>query len=136
MSIETTRTVMNRYWSAEHGDISMLADDVVFTLMPTGQESHGPEAVLNTLDAFYQSAFDASAEPRMIIFDDGHAVFEGAFVGRHTGEFAGIPATGEMVRVPMCIVYDVEGKQIKRARVYFELPVLMQQLQSATMQTP
>ena len=128
MSIERTRAVMDRYWSAEQGDASMLADDVVFTLMPTGQESCGPAAVLNTLNEFYRAAFDAGVEPRMTIFDDGHAVFEGTFVGRHIGEFAGIPATGRTVRVPLCIIYDVEGERIKRARVYFELPVLMQQL--------
>lgn len=133
MSIERTRTVMNRYWSADHGDVSMLADDVVFTLMPTGQESRGPEAVLNTLNEFYRAAFDAGVEPRMTIFDDGHAVFEGTFVGRHVGEFAGIPATGKTVHVPICIIYDVENEQIKRARVYFELPVLMQQLTATTL---
>lgn len=133
MSIERTRAVMNRYWSADHGDVSMLADDVVFTLMPTGQESRGPAAVLNTLNEFYRAAFDAGVEPRTTIFDDGHAVFEGTFVGRHVGEFAGIPATGKTVRVPLCIIYDVEDEQIKRARVYFELPVLMQQLTATTL---
>ena len=32
------------------------------------------------------------------------------------------------VDVPLCVSYDVEGDQIKRGRVYFELPALMAQL--------
>jgi len=50
------------------------------------------------------------------------------FVGKHIGEFAGIPATGRSVRVPLCVVYDLESGRITRARVYLELPVLMRQL--------
>jgi predicted ester cyclase len=53
---------------------------------------------------------------------------EGEFVGKHIGEFAGIPATGKDVRVPLCVVYDLENDQIKRGRIYFETPALLQQL--------
>ena len=42
--------------------------------------------------------------------------------------FAGIPATGRQVRVPFCVVYDVEGDRITRGRVYMEMPVMMRQL--------
>ena len=73
-------------------------------------------------------AFDATAETTNTIFADGKAVVEGDFVGRHVGEFAGIPATNKDVRVPMCVVYDLEYDQIKRGRVYFEMPVLLRQL--------
>ena len=45
-----------------------------------------------------------------------------------SGEFAGIPATGKDVRVPLCVVYDLENDQIKQGRVYFEMPALLQQL--------
>jgi predicted ester cyclase len=39
-----------------------------------------------------------------------------------------VPATGKQVRVPLCIVYELEDEQIRKARVYFEMPVLLQQL--------
>ena len=52
----------------------------------------------------------------------------GDLVGKHIGEFAGIPATNKLVRVPLCVVYDLERDKIKRGRVYFEMPVLFQQL--------
>src|SRR5688572_31515775 len=128
MSIETTRETMQRYFDSGHTDVSMMAEDVVFTVMATGQEHHGPDAVLGMLNYFYHIAFDASASPSTALFGENNAMAEGEFIGKHIGEFAGIPATGKDVRVPLCVVYDLENNKIKRGRVYFEMPVLLQQL--------
>ncbi len=131
MPIDRTREVMSRYWDSEHRDVSMMADDVVFTHMATGDEHRGPDAVLRMLDYMYRQAFDATAEIRTRICGESQAVLEAEFVGKHIGEFAGIPATGRAVRVPLCVVYDLEADRIKRARVYLEMPVLMRQLGEA-----
>ena len=128
MSAENTRKVIRKYWDSDHSDVSMMADDVVFTVMASGQEAHGPEGVLGLLNSFYHVACDAAAENTIEIIENGKAVWEGDFVGKHIGEFAGIPATDKGVRVPLCVVYELEDGQIKRARVYFEMPVLLQQL--------
>lgn len=128
MSIESTRETMLRYFNSEHDDTSMMAEDVVFTIMATGQEHHGPDAVLGMLNYFYHIAFDAIATTRVTLFGENNAMIEGDFVGKHIGEFAGIPATGKDVRVPLCVVYDLANDQIKRGRVYFEMPALLQQL--------
>lgn len=135
MSIERTREAMSRYWDSNHRDVSMMSQDVVFTHMATGDEHHGPEAVRRMLDYMYRDAFDAAAEFRSRICTEDQAVVEGEFVGKHTGEFAGIPATGRSVRVPLCVVYDLESGWIKRARVYFEMPVLLRQLGVAGAET-
>lgn len=55
-------------------------------------------------------------------------MWEGDFVGKHTGEFMGIPATNKDVRVPLCVVYDVADGRITEGRVYFEAPALLAQL--------
>lgn len=128
MSIERTREVMFRYWDSDHKDVSMMADDVVFTHMATGDEHRGPDGVRRLLDYMYRQAFDATAEIRSRICTEDQAVVEGEFVGTHIGEFAGIPATGRRVRVPLCVVYDLEDGWIKRGRVYIEMPVLLRQL--------
>ena len=128
MSVESTREVVTKYLNSKHSDVSMMADDVVFTHMATGQEHHGPEGVMEMLNYFYHIAFDADAVTKNTIFADGKAVLEADFVGKHIGEFAGIPATNKQVRVPLCVVYDLENDQIKRGRVYFEMPILLQQL--------
>jgi len=105
-----------------------MSKDVVFTNMATGEEHRGPDGVLQMLNYIYHIAFDADAESKNTIFADGKAVFEADFIGKHIGEFAGIPATNKQVRVPLCVVYDLENDLIKRGRVYFEMPVLLQQL--------
>ncbi len=128
MSLESTQEVMRRYWNDSHADMSMIADDVVFTVAGTGQEARGPKAIEEMIHYLYQVAFDAKAKPRNAIFADGHATLEADFVGKHIGEFAGIPATGKDVTVPMCIVYDLENDQIKRARIYFQIDALQRQL--------
>jgi len=128
MSIENTHKTVLRYFNSEHSDVSMMADDVVFTVMATGQENHGREGVQGMLNYFYHIAFDATAAPHVTLFGENNVVWEGNFVGKHIGEFAGIPATGKDVRVPLCVVYDLENDQIKRGRIYFEMPALFAQL--------
>ncbi|MBA2702842.1 MAG: ester cyclase [Blastocatellia bacterium] len=128
MSIASTREAITKYLNSKHSDVSMMADDVIFTHMATGEEHHGPQAVLQMLNYLYHVAFAADAVIRNTIFADGQAVLEADFVGKHIGEFAGISATNKEVRVPLCVVYDFEKDQIKRGRVYFEMPVLLQQL--------
>ena len=128
MTENKTREVMDKYINSKHSDISMMSDDVVFKIMATGQEHHGPEEVLQMLNYFYHIAFEADAKLHNILYDEDKAVVEGLFTGKHIGEFAGIPATNKNVSVPICVFYDLENNKIKRGRVYFEIPVLMQQL--------
>jgi steroid delta-isomerase-like uncharacterized protein len=129
MSVESTRKIITKYIESKHSDVSVMAKDVVFTHMATGDEHRGPEGVRQMLNFVYHTAFDADAEVKNLIFADGKAVLEADFVGKHIGEFAGIAATNKNVRVPLCVTYDLENDQIKRARVYMEMPVLLKQLQ-------
>ena len=128
MTVESTNRIMMQYLDSKHSDVSMMADDVVFTNMATGEEHKGPEEVLNMLNYVYHVAFDADAELKNLIVEGNRAVFEADIVGKHIGEFAGVAATNKDVRIPLCVVYDLENDQIKRARIYFEVPALMQQL--------
>lgn len=128
MSVEKTRETMMRFFNASHNDVSMLAEDVIFTMMATGEEHHGRKAVQDMFNYLYHTAFNASAAPKVMVFGENNAVGEFEFTGRHIGEFAGIPATNKDVHVPFCVVYDLEKDLIKRARIYFEIPALLAQL--------
>src|SRR5687768_15690844 len=113
MSIESTRETMQSYFNSEHSDVSMMAEDVVFTVMATGQEHQGRDGVLGMLNYFYHVAFDATATTRTTLFGENSAMVEADFIGKHIGEFAGIQATGKDVRVPLCVVYDLVNDKIK-----------------------
>jgi steroid delta-isomerase-like uncharacterized protein len=128
MSVESARDVIMRYLNSNHSDLSMMAPDVVFTSMATGDEHRGVDAVKGMLHYIYHVAFEARAETRNMVFADGQAVLEADFVGKHIGEFAGVPATGKTVRVPLCVVYDLVNDRIVRGRVYFEVPAFLKQV--------
>jgi steroid delta-isomerase-like uncharacterized protein len=127
-SVMNTREVISKWIDSEHTDTSVLADDVVFTTMNTAEEDRGPEGVSQSLNYIYHVAFDARFELRNLIVDGGIGVAEADFVGEHIGEFAGVPPTHKQVRVPLCVVYEVEDEKIKRARIYFEMPAMFEQL--------
>lgn len=76
MSIDSTRKTMLNYFNSEHSDISMMAKDVTFTIMATGQEHHGPEAVLGMLNYFYHIAFEATAQTRVTLYGENNAMVE------------------------------------------------------------
>jgi predicted ester cyclase len=53
---------------------------------------------------------------------------EADFVAKHTGEFAGIAATGREVTMPYCVVYDLADEKITALRLYFPTDVLLHQI--------
>ncbi len=116
MSVESTRKIMEEYWDGHGG--KAIAENAVFIDMATGQESRGLPAIREMFRHMYMEAFEAEAKTVHTTIADGRAVFEGEFYGIHTGEFAGIPATGRHVRVPLVVSYDLENDQIVTARVY------------------
>lgn len=126
MSVETTAAVMQRYW--EGHDASAVAKDAVFTDTATGQSWTGREAIAGMLEYFYHGVFEARFEPQRTYISDGLAAVEGRFVGTHQGEFAGVPATGKEVDVPLAVFYTVEEHAITEARVWFMLSSFLQQV--------
>jgi len=129
MSIDETRTVLEAYW-VDH-DPRFVAENAVFTMQPTGEEIRGRDAIAKHLAGFYHGALEARAVRTNAIFADGQGVLEARVVGRHTGVFAGVPATGREVDVPICVTYDVAGGLIERARIYLLVNVLLKQITAA-----
>jgi predicted ester cyclase len=124
--LEANRRALVGY--LERHDTSYLADDAVFIDMSAGTEYSGRDEVERMLHWFYSEAFDATGETSSLLVDGDHGVWEGWFVGRHTGDFAGIPATGKDVRVPIIVSYDLQDGKIERGRFYLAMPALMSQL--------
>src|SRR5687767_3176811 len=112
----TTQQVLEAYWKSH--DPSYVAEDAVFTMMPTGEEIRGRDAIAKHLAGFYHGALDARAETVNSLVDGKKGLLEAVVVGTHTGDFAGIPATGRNVRVPIAVAYHVEDGLIRTARIY------------------
>src|SRR6185436_4066288 len=126
MSVDETQRVLEAYWQ-EH-DPRYVAEDAVFTMQPTGEEIRGREAIAKHLAGFYHGALEARADRVNAMFGDGQGVLEARVVGQHTGVFAGVPATGRAVDVPLCVTYEVADGLIQRARIYLLVNVLLRQI--------
>jgi predicted ester cyclase len=134
MTVADTQSTLDEYLDAllNGGDFAAkFSDQVSWTTMETGEVIHGREAVRDFIVALHSQLFDATPELGKVYVGDGSAALEALFVGKHTAEFAGIPATGEEVRLPYAVCYDVSNGKIDALRGYFPIHALVQQLTKA-----
>ncbi|MHB8439058.1 MAG: nuclear transport factor 2 family protein [Acidimicrobiales bacterium] len=124
MSVEETQNVVSRYLEGHSTDV--LAQDAVFTMMGSGEEFHGPEAIAAMLQRFYHGIFEARVEERNLVVTDGQAVLEADVVGRLREPLGDIAPSDVEVQVPLCVVYDIREGSIEAARVYLETDRLRQ----------
>ena len=131
MSSDEVRATLGAYVDAlvARGDFSRFyTDDVEASIVGTPQRATGADAVEQMIRFMHEVAFDARPELRNVVVDDGKAAIEADFVGVHIGEFAGIAATQNTVRVPYSVIYDIDGDRIKALRIYMPLQDLLAQL--------
>jgi predicted ester cyclase len=127
----TERQVMQEYLDTliKRADFpEFFTDDVVVTFEGTDQRAHGREAGGQLIRYVHETAFDARAELKNLLVDDGKAAIEADFVGTHTAEFAGVQPTGRDVRVPYSVIYDLHGDKISAVRIYFPMSLLIEQI--------
>jgi predicted ester cyclase len=127
----TERQVMQGYLDAlvQRGDFpAYFTDDVIASFEGTDQTAVGRDRAGRLIRYVHETAFDARAELKNLLVDEGKAAIEADFVGTHTGEFAGIQPTGRSVRVPYAVVYDLRGGKISGLRIYFPMSLLIEQL--------
>jgi steroid delta-isomerase-like uncharacterized protein len=131
MSVQATSETVRSYLDAflARGDFAdYYSDDVTWTTIGAGQELQGREPVRDFLMWMHTQAFDAHPKVKTLVVGDRQAVLEADFVGTHTGEFLGIPATGKSVHVPYCVVYDLRGDKLAALRAYIPMDLFTQQL--------
>jgi steroid delta-isomerase-like uncharacterized protein len=131
MSVEATSKTMRSYLDAlvARGDFAdYFTDDVTWTTIGTGQEVRGREPVRDFLTWMHTQAFDATPKVKTLVVGDGQAALEADFVGTHTGEFLGMPASGKSVQVPYCVIYDLRDNKLAALRAYIPMDLFSQQL--------
>jgi hypothetical protein len=105
-----------------------FADDIALEWVGTGQSASGPEAAEQTIRFLHETAFDGGPELVNLVVDDRGGAAEVWFVGTHTGEFAGVRPTGNSIRVPYSVFYDVEADKITGLRIYMAMDQILGQL--------
>jgi steroid delta-isomerase-like uncharacterized protein len=131
MSMEATSTTMRSYLDAflARGNFAdYFSEEVTWTTIGTQQTMQGRQPVQEFLLWMHTQAFDAHPKVKTLVVGDRQAVLEADFVGTHTGEFLGIPATGKPVQVPYCVVYDLRDDKITALRAYIPMDLFTHQL--------
>jgi steroid delta-isomerase-like uncharacterized protein len=134
MTRTETESTLTDYLAALLGGgdfAAYFSEDVLWTTMETGEQIKGREAVRDFIVALHTQLFEASPEIRSLVVGDGTASLEADFVGKHVGEFAGVPPRGAEVRLPYSVFYDIDGGRITAIRAYFPISVLVQTVSSA-----
>lgn len=120
--VDSPRTTMESYLQAllTRGSFAdYLSDDVALELVGSGQSAHGRTEVAGMIRYVHEQVFDATAKLKSLVVEGMSAALEADFVGRHTAEFAGIPATGRLVRLPYSVHYDLTPDgQVSALRIY------------------
>jgi steroid delta-isomerase-like uncharacterized protein len=131
MSVEATSKTIRSYLDAllARGDFAdSFTDDITWTTVGTGPELQGRQPIRDFISWMHTQAFDAHPKVKTLVVGDGQAALEADFVGTHTGEFLGMPATGKAVQVPYCVVYDLRDDKIAAVRAYMPMEPFAQQL--------
>ena len=135
MSVQQVRETLQQYVEAllARGDYGrFFAPDMAFAVMGTDQQTRGAEAAEQAIRFLHETAFDAKPELINLVVDEHGAAAEAVFVGTHTGEFAGMQASGNAVRVPYSVFYELEGDKITALRIYMSMDQLVAQVRDAT----
>ena len=130
--IQSARATMEAYIAvlgARGAYGEYLAPEIVVQMPAEGIEVKGGEAAEHFIREFHQKSFDAHPTLTSLVVEGDHAAAEFIFEGTHTGEFAGIPATGKKVHVPYTAFYDLHDGKITGLRLY-GFGALIQQLQA------
>ena len=111
---------------------SLVADDAVWTNVPTGETFRGREGLRGALERWAKAFPEGKLEDLQLRVGDGFAVVEFTGRGTNTGPFATpageLPATNRPVELKFCDVLEISGGKITGGRSYFDMAALMTQL--------
>ena len=133
MTLHQNRRLWQKHVLAENrrsveGLLDTLCDDPVYTIMATGEEHRGKDAVA----AFYRGLFagvpDATFDLVSAFVGEEGVVEESVLRGTHQGAIFGYPPTGRKIELPLIIVFPMKDGAILGERMYFDLRTLLKQL--------
>ncbi|PSQ58910.1 MAG: DUF4440 domain-containing protein [Halobacteriales archaeon SW_9_67_25] len=105
----------------------LLADDVVEHGIH--DELHGPEEIIERLDAHFQAFPDYSGEAGSVVAEGDTVAVQYTAKGTHTGEYQNVEPTGHTVEWTGLAMYRVEDGQIAEIWIEEDRLGLLQQLE-------
>ncbi|MGE0732454.1 MAG: ester cyclase [Acidimicrobiia bacterium] len=99
-----------------------------YHVYPLALDAPGEGAVRDLLGAVFAAFPDFEFVPARTHHADDTVIVEGAIIGSHLGEWAGIAGTGNRVEVPTCCLYHFDGTDLISETVYFDHATMLAQI--------
>lgn len=123
---EHFRSEIDHDWE---GCLATFRDTPRYEIVATGQIHEGRDAVV----AYHSAQRTAFPEQRhehvrMHVASDDTIISEFDLLGTNTGDFLGLPPTGQRFRVAVIAVFTFVGDRITNERVYLDSASLLRQI--------
>ena len=130
MSIHRNKRLWQKHVLAENrrsieGLLATLCDEPVYTLMATGEEYRGKDAVAAFYTGLFEAVPDATFDLANAFVAEAGVVEESVLRGMHQGKWMSVEATGRKIELPLTIVFPMTDGQILGERLYFDMGTLM-----------
>jgi steroid delta-isomerase-like uncharacterized protein len=93
-----------------------------------GEPSDGEAAVRELLQGLMDGFPDVHWDFRNLHHAEQAVIAEAWMTGTHNGPFAGIPATGRPVELPMALIFEFEEDRLLCEKVYMDLATILNQV--------
>lgn len=118
------------------GLLDTLCDEPVYTIMATGEEFRGKDAVASFYRGLFDGVPDASFDLINAYVGEEGVVEESVLRGTQQGSMFGLMPTNHVFSLPLIIVFPIKDGQILGERLYFDIAMLMSQLGLSLDQIP
>lgn len=100
---------------------AFLLPETRYEDVPTGTVNEGIEAVLNFFQLSWSALTDFKMEPQHAFQVGNEVAVEWIATGIHTGDFPGLPATGNPYRIRGVSLMQVAGDKLRRVSDFWDL---------------
>lgn len=100
-----------------------------YEVAPFGAPNIGTESVHEMLTGLFEAFPDFHVDVVHLHHADTAVIVEFLMTGTQRGPFAGIPAGGQRVSLPIVGIFDFENDRLMCERVYFDMATLARQMQ-------
>lgn len=99
-----------------------------YQVMPMGIIHDGKQAVEELLSGIFNGFPDFKVNINKTHHSEDAVILEVRMTGTHRGDWAGIKATGKSMDIPVACIFDFDGDELLREKVYFDMATLVNQL--------